>query len=111
MVSDVDETPLGAMKRLRSIPSLHEDNAIGQVELNTALFFDKEQAFAVALDHNLLPYMEDLTLWLLEEAIYIPLDAGMVEYGVKNDAINRDNPINTLFSSDVVIGKAVTYPS
>ncbi len=111
MVSDVDETPLGAMKRLRSIPSLHEDNAIGQVELNTALFFDKEQAFAVALDHNLLPYMEDLTLWLLEEAIYIPLDAGMVEYGVKNDSINRDNPINTLFSSDVVIGKTVTYPS
>ena len=110
MPSDVDETPLGALERLRSIPSLIENNSIGQGELNIASFFEKEQAFASTFNQDILPYMEDMTHWLIKEAIYIPLDAGMVEYGVKNDAVHRDFPINTLFSRDVFVGETVVYP-
>lgn len=110
MPSDVDETPLGALERLRSIPSLLEGNSIGQVELNTSLFVEKERAFASTFDQDILPYMEDMTHWLIEEAIFIPLDAGMVEYGVKNGVTHCDFPINTLFSRDVIVGETIVYP-
>lgn len=110
MPSDVDETPLGALERLRSIPSLREDNSIGQVELDTSFFLEKEQAFVSTFNQDIFPYMEDMTHWLIEEALYIPLDAGMVEYGVKNGVIHPDFPINTLFSRDVIVGETVLYP-